>query len=146
MRKCDGVGRRVGWLNEKFKESEEMMGRGGIGSLRKELEEKVLEKREKDPWKSVIDQAKDEASKAGLSEDTIFGAEKAITDGSAEKVAEDALGGGSLDDWVQEACNIANGGSSPFGALKDLPDYNEEDNLPEALELAPKSSPSVTPV
>ena len=44
MRKCDGVGRRVGWLNEKFKESEEMMGRGGIGSLRKELEEKVLEK------------------------------------------------------------------------------------------------------
>ena len=32
-----------------------------------------------------------------------FGAEKAITDGSAEKVAEDALGGGSLDDWVQEA-------------------------------------------
>ncbi|KAL2964090.1 hypothetical protein AAZX31_17G237800 [Glycine max] len=99
-----------------------------------------------DPWKSVIDQAKDEASKAGLSEDTIFGAEKAITDGSAEKVAEDALGGGSLDDWVQEACNIANGGSSPFGALKDLPDYNEEDNLPEALELAPKSSPSVTPV
>ena len=56
-----------------------------------------------DAWKSIIDQAKDEASKAGLSEDTIFGAEKAITDGSAEKVAEDALGGGSLDDWVQEA-------------------------------------------
>ena len=55
---------------------------------------------QEDPWKSVIDQAKDEASKAGLSEDTIFGAEKAITDGSAEKVAEDALGGGSLDDWV----------------------------------------------
>ncbi|KAG4934466.1 hypothetical protein JHK87_048468 [Glycine soja] len=106
----------------------------------------MLEIKNEDPWKSVIDQAKDEASKAGLSEDTIFGAEKAITDGSAEKVAEDALGGGSLDDWVQEACNIANGGSSPFGALKDLPDYNEEDNLPEALELAPKSSPSVTPV
>jgi len=55
------------------------------------------------PWQSVIEQAKSEAAKAGLSEDTIFGAEKAVSDGSAKRAAEEALNSGSLNDWVQEA-------------------------------------------
>ena len=47
MRGHDNVGGRGElWLDEKFKESEEMVGWGGIKSLRKEWEGKVLEKRE----------------------------------------------------------------------------------------------------
>jgi len=42
MRGHDNVGGRGElWLDEKFKESEEMMGWGGIKSLRKEWEGKV---------------------------------------------------------------------------------------------------------
>jgi len=55
------------------------------------------------PWESVIEQAKSEASKAGFSDETIFGAEKAVADGSAERAAKEAFGGGSLTDWVQHA-------------------------------------------
>ena len=47
MRGHDNVGGRGElWLDEKFKESEKMVGWGGIKSLRKEWEGKVLEKRE----------------------------------------------------------------------------------------------------
>lgn len=55
------------------------------------------------PWMSLIEQAKGEASKAGLSDDTIFGAEKAVADGSAQKAAEEAMNSRSFNDWVQRA-------------------------------------------
>ncbi|KAJ1388422.1 hypothetical protein SESBI_39158 [Sesbania bispinosa] len=44
-----------------------------------------------DPWQSVISQA----SQAGISSETLSEAQKAIRDGSAQQVAEEALGDGS---------------------------------------------------
>ncbi|BAT82761.1 hypothetical protein VIGAN_03282000 [Vigna angularis var. angularis] len=92
------------------------------------------------PWLSVIEQAKSEATKAGLSEDTIFGAEKAVADGSAQKAAEEAMNSGSFNDWVQQAGVMVNEGSS----AQNLPDDEEEDNLGE-LEFAPKRFTSEAP-
>ena len=58
---------------------------------------------QEDPWQSVLSQA----SQAGISQETIDEAQKALGDGSAQKVAEDALGdegdGASLGDWVSQA-------------------------------------------
>ncbi|KAK7383031.1 hypothetical protein VNO78_28696 [Psophocarpus tetragonolobus] len=87
-----------------------------------------------DAWDSMIDEVKSEAEKVGVSQDTINEAQKIIGDGTAQKLAEDALGVGSLDDWVQAE------GGSPAEAPQDLPDDEEEDNLPEEPESSTKSS------
>ncbi|WVY89342.1 hypothetical protein V8G54_034856 [Vigna mungo] len=93
------------------------------------------------PWMSLIEQAKGEASKAGLSDDTIFGAEKAVADGSAQKAAEEAMNSGSFDDWVRRAGSaMVNEGSS----AENLPEDEDEDNLGE-LEFAPKRFTSEAP-
>ncbi|KAL2318742.1 hypothetical protein Fmac_032618 [Flemingia macrophylla] len=106
---------------------------------------------EEDPfWRSVIDEAKTEASKAGFSQETIFEAQKAIDDGSAEKIAEEALNGASLGDWVQQADHLAKSGGSTAEAPEDSPDDEEEDNVAtnaptEAPTSAPIGSPKSSP-
>lgn len=120
------------------------------------------------PWASVLDQA----SKAGISQDTIDQAQKVIGDGSAQKAAEDALGDeGSLGDWVQQADDVGtNGGSTPAassppeaqsGFLDDddddiddsaagapqasSPSWASEEAPTSAPELAPVGSPNLAP-
>ncbi|KAL5072031.1 hypothetical protein RYX36_022918 [Vicia faba] len=101
-------------------------------------------------WQSLLDQAQD----YGISGDTVADAQNIIGDSSMEQVAEDALRDGSLADWVIEATEDTNQGSTtppaeaPTGP--ELAPNSDVENSPNLTpnagpELAPLSAPSPAP-
>ncbi|CAJ1972447.1 unnamed protein product [Sphenostylis stenocarpa] len=105
---------------------------------------------EDNPWQTVIEEAKREANKAGLSDETIFGAEKAVADGTAQKAAQDVLGGGSFSEWVEKARDMTND-EATYDAIPSLAGDTDEVSSDAAPYLSTEvvndavSSPDAAP-